>query len=602
MITNTGKNIVAKYLIGDASAYASYIALGCGQRPRPNITEKTGVGMALLQGTIAATATTTQVTGISTAGLVVGMTLTKTTGAGAFGGVTTIKSIDSPSQITIQSTTVNTTGSVTFRTGGVAALLSVSSITGLWKGAKITILSGAGVLDTISDTIITALTYNNTFTITPGPNTILSNTTIGLEIDPAKESLEFEMFRIPISSRGYVNDDGTNKIILTAQLPTEERYEISEIGIYSAGSNPSARQYDSRTISAFSSEEPWDLIVGSTINSPEPVTTLAEAQAAVYPNIQISLINPQNQITLNNIAIKTTTANGLFSSSTRIARYERPRFLNNVLLLRGTSSNIYEDSDSSKFVPYGDAPAFLQTIGQSVDLSQNSPSDLMKVAFSIIATNGSSNEVPNNARIVIDFSNSLGNEFARLSVDAKNTESLFSDNRYIVATKRLDELFYSTGQFSWKNVNVIKAYASTIDSLVVDEKALTTAGVATLTTASAHGLVVGDWVNVNLENDTFNGTHRVTEVLNSGTSFKYTIVSEDDIEAVTTSSGEGTVEVPAKNFYIAIDAIRIDNISTVNPLYGLTGYSIIQNVDEESIVKSPNTSNYIEYRFILDVT
>jgi hypothetical protein len=601
MITNTGKNIVAKYLIGDAPAYASYIALGCGQKPRPNVTEKTGVGMAIVTGgTVVAVSNTTQITGISsTDGLVVGMTLTKTSGVGAFGGTTIIKSIDSSTQITIESTAANTTGSIAFRTGGVAALLSVSSTSGLWNGAKIKVISGTGVLDTVSDTIITAVTYNNTFTVTPGPNVLLSNATISLEIDPAKQSLDFEMFRVPISSRGYVNDDGTNKIILTAQLPTEERYEISEIGIYSAGSNTSARQYDSRTISAFSSEESWDLNVGSTIISPERVETITAGNAAAYPDIQISLINPQNQMTLNNVAIKTTTANGLFANSTRASRYEKPRYLSSVLLLRGSSSNIYQADDESRLIPYGDSPAFLQSVGQNVDLSQNSSSDLIKIAFSLVSVNGESLAVPANARIVVDFSNNLGNEFARLSIDAKNSEFLFAQNRYVVATKRLDELFYS-GQFSWRNVNVIKVYASTTNSLSVLTKALTTTGVATLATPADHNLAVGDWVNVKLANSVFNGSYRVTEVL-STTSFKYQVSSSSPSE-VTESSGEGFVEVPAKDFYVAVDAIRVDNISTVNPLYGLVGYSIIQNLDEKTIVKSPNTNNYIEYRFVLDVT
>ena len=35
MITNTGKGILAKYLVGQAPAYASYIALGCGPKPFP---------------------------------------------------------------------------------------------------------------------------------------------------------------------------------------------------------------------------------------------------------------------------------------------------------------------------------------------------------------------------------------------------------------------------------------------------------------------------------------------------------------------------------------------------------------------------------------
>ena len=72
-----------------------------------------------------------------------------------------------------------------------------------------------------------------------------------------KEALDFEMFRVPISSRGFVNEGGLNKIVLTAELPTEERYEITEIGLYSAGSNPSAGAYDSKTVFAFTTAENW---------------------------------------------------------------------------------------------------------------------------------------------------------------------------------------------------------------------------------------------------------------------------------------------------------------------------------------------------------
>ena len=49
-----------------------------------------------------------------------------------------------------------------------------------------------------------------------------------------KTNLDFEMFRVPISSRGFVNENGIDKIVLTAELPTEERYEITEVGLYSA--------------------------------------------------------------------------------------------------------------------------------------------------------------------------------------------------------------------------------------------------------------------------------------------------------------------------------------------------------------------------------
>jgi hypothetical protein len=76
-----------------------------------------------LTGTIAGTSTSTTITGIaSTVGLLAGQVITRTSGTGAFGGVTTIASVDSLTQISITSTTSNTTGSVVFATGGVTNL------------------------------------------------------------------------------------------------------------------------------------------------------------------------------------------------------------------------------------------------------------------------------------------------------------------------------------------------------------------------------------------------------------------------------------------------------------------------------------------------
>ena len=86
----------------------------------------------------------------------------------------------------------------------------------------------------------------------------------------AKTNMDFEMFRIPIISRGYITENGISKIVLTAELPTEERYEISEVGIYSAGSNPSASGYDSRNLILFSQEENWQYVV----TTPTAITTV----------------------------------------------------------------------------------------------------------------------------------------------------------------------------------------------------------------------------------------------------------------------------------------------------------------------------------------
>lgn len=597
MITNTGKNIVAKYLIGDAPAYASYIALGCGPTPRPNISTMSEVSVANISGTVTSDGTPdvggqyiTPITGIgSTAGLLVGMTLTKVSGTGAFGENTTITSIDGPTQITVTSPTgAHTTGALVFKTGGLSQLLSTTSTSGLWINAKVTIVDGVGELNAFVDTKVSAISSDTTFTITPGPTTDLLDSTLFLEIDPNKNALDFEMFRVPVTSKGYVNDSGVNKIILTAQLPTEERYEISEIGLYSAGSNALAGQYDSKTLSAFSADENWQLSLGESLISPG----LTEQ---MFPEYQTSLINGLNFFNTDAPAVKTSSSNGVFANSTRSARYERPRYLSNVFMLKGSTSSIYELD--GVLDTYG-TPAFLQITGQGADLSRNASSDLLKIAFAIVSVDGNSSEVPDQARIIVEFSNNSGTQHARMEVEAKDSEYRFEGNRYINISKRLDELTYSSGQFSWRTVNVIKIYVATSTNLSVESKQISS-NIATLTTTSAHGLLPGEYVKVYNVDEDFDG---IRQVISSPTadSFTFALVGDDLLETGVVPNG--VAEVPNENFYLALDAIRVDNVSTANPLYGLTGYSIVQNSQQETISKSPNTNNYIEYRFILDVT
>lgn len=436
MITNTGKEIIAKYLIGTAPAFASYLAIGCGAKPRSNVTS---------------------ISGASSSG----------------------------------------------------ATVTVSTTANLWVGAKIEIISGTGTLSTVSNTLVTAITSDTQFTVSPTPTVNLSSATILIHVDPAKEVLDFEMFRVPITSRGYTNDGGVNKLIFTAELPTEERYEISEIGLFSAGANSSATSYDSRTITPFSSTEGWEYNDGSTISSPTAITE--------------KITNSSNVITSSSLAIQTNSNNLGFLDATRSARYERCRYLNNVIMLRGDTSNL---TSSGGVFSITSGAKYIQLTGQTVDLSRNSTADLLKVAFSVVNKDGASITQPDTIRVLVEFSNGDGTQYARLNAEMTNTVGKFSTNRYFVISKRLDELTYSTGStFSWNNVSTIKIYASAL---------------------------IGS--------------------------------------------------TPSSNYFIALDAIRLDNVATLNPLYGMTGYSIIQNTNAETVVKSANTNNYIEFRIITDAT
>jgi hypothetical protein len=90
--------------------------------------------------------------------------------------------------------------------------------------------------------------------------------------------------------------------------------------------------------------------------------------------------------------------------------------------------------------------------------------------------------------------------------------------------------------------------------------------------------------------------------LYTSANFTWNAVTVVKIYACVLSEDSGPSPVPSSDYYIALDALRLENVATVNPLYGLTGYSVIKTDGAETIIKSPNTSNYIEFRFSIGVT
>jgi hypothetical protein len=332
------------------------------------------------------------------------------------------------------------------------------------------------------------------------------------------------MFRVPISSRGFVNESGINKIVLTAELPTEERYEISEVGIFSAGANPSAGAYDSKNIFAFTSTENWQYHTTSS--------------AVAIPTISAPLDDPEddNIIATANAVFQSNADNSIFSKTARVNRYERCRFLNNIIFIKGNDANLTISEDSGPTEDHFVIEAgsnHIHLTGANVDFTKNSPTDELRLAFSLINKNGDSGSIPDTVRVLVDFSSTDAGtgEFARFEAEINhgtsgNPELVqdFSSNRYFVVSKQLQEL-YTTANFTWDAVTVVKIYASVID----------------------------------------NG-------------------------------------ITSSDYYVALDAMRLENVATINPLYGLTGYSVIKTDNAETIIKSPNTSNYVEFRFSIGVT
>lgn len=337
-----------------------------------------------------------------------------------------------------------------------------------------------------------------------------------------KQSLAFEMFRSPIISRGFVNENGLSKVVLTAELPTEERYEITEVGIFSAGSNPVAGSFDSRVIYSFADTDNWKYNPAglSAVDIPVKYEPLdGESQNGT--------INQDDKV------FSTNADNRIFTQNDRVARNERCRFLNNIIAMRGDTSTI--TIDGSGVMQAGSGSNYIRLDEISVDFTKNSPTDELRLAFSVVSKVANSVTIPDNVKILLEFSHTGPNssqEYARFQVNIDDTsysagtapkENNFATNRYIVSTNSFQDLKKSAN-FSWADASTAKIYTS---------------------------------------------------------------ITKDG--------------APSESFYICLDALRIENTTSTNSLYGLTGYSVIKNVQARPIIKSANTTNYIEFRFVLDV-
>jgi hypothetical protein len=348
--------------------------------------------------------------------------------------------------------------------------------------------------------------------------------------------LNFEMFRVPIVSRGYVNEEGGPKIVFTAELPTEERYEISEIGIYSAGANPSATGNDSRVLFSFSNRENWEQ---HDANSVTAINRYDENLSKPTPDFGDMVDTAAAED-----VFQTGSSNPFFTVPERSARNERCRFLNNILAIRGDESDLsisnidgkdrlIIDEENSKHI-------HVNPVG--INLEKNAPNDLMKIAFSVIGKNLSTPAVqPDEVRIMVEFApDDDASEYARFDAIVENgatyennagDESFvypkgmvdFSTNRYYVVSRQLQELRKSTG-FSWSKVSVVKIYAT---------------------------------------------------------------VLKDD--------------APSSDYFVCLDALRLDNVATENPIYGLTGYSPVKSPNAQTVLKDTNTKSFVEFRFAMGI-
>lgn len=539
MLTNTGKNILAKYLIGQAPAYASYIAFGCGPSAINastgsfgNYSDYTSLDFEMFRSPITSRGYVTE---------------------------TEQASIDSASG---NGTIITYTASNSFEAGDVVDIVGVDT---------------AGF--NIDNAIITSADADE-FTV--------ASSTVG-------------------SATGGTATRTLSSIVLTAQLPTDERYEITEIGVYSAGSNPSAGPADSRVLYSFDEDENWEYHIASGASTlTKYVQELDRLEDGTVPSgATLGSIN------VPDLVFEANADNPTLDNSVRINRNERPRFLNNIVFMRGDTSSLVGNDDA--IIPTSEDPnivngdgAHIHLNGITLNLDKNSGQDELRLALSIINKDGDTSNPP-EVKLILDFTSAddiygINQQYARMRIHLKSVQDDFNNNRYFVESYKLEDLEKSQ-EFSWRNVSAIKVFASIpAEDREVASKEVTD-GVATLTFALNHDFGVGGRITVSGVgsagdgDEDLNGIHTITAITDNTVSYSTSLA---DI-ASTNLSPAGTVSGYSSSYYVGLDALRLENTSTRNPLYGLIGYTVAKTSGGTPIIKEANTSNLLEFRFAMDV-
>jgi len=486
MITNDGKEIISKYLLGQVPSFATYLSIGCGAKPLlsnesiPNsIYAKQRMDFEMTR------------VPISSKGFV----------------------DDSVTYIITNKT------------------LS-SNIATLTTSATHDIVAGETVIISGVDA-----TFNGQYRVSSVTSNTFSYSLIASNVTSAA-----------VSPNGSVIVSRT-KVSLTAELPSGNKYDITEVGIWSTANNNLVSQYDSRMIFNFS--QSWQYH-GNNITPSSSTVSIGD------PPLRTLGSSTVTDIGVSDVTFYSETTDPLFQLNTRKLRKEGPRHLNRTLLVRGDMSTISPASGTawttsnilSNWVASG---THIHLNNISFDISGNNSADLLKLAFSVIDKTAVGSSIT-DAKILMEFFKDESNTtsaYAKAQIyvpgAANNGNQYLNDNKYYVAAWQLSQNIDYSNYSGSSAVTLSKPYVRFYSSTDFSPSEIRVCRI---------------WVMINV--------------------------------------GSASSPSASTNNYISFDGFRIDN-TLENPIYKMSGYSIIKGTGTP-ISKLANTNNYIDFRFSLGVS
>jgi hypothetical protein len=195
------------------------------------------------------------------------------------------------------------------------------------------------------------------------------------------------------------------------------------------------------------STENWQLFTSSTLSS--------------VPLVTYSTIGSGNAITITEKAFRTNSDNTFFNS-TRIARQERPRFLQDTIILAGNLSDFVAPVSPATFpTTSGD---YITLPDFRTDFSRNNPDDELRISYSLINSVSVPSQIPKSINIMLEFLTNTNESAKYLFRDTHATNLVsgagpYASSRYKVKSLKISEGNLSAG-FSWKDVRAFNIWAN----------------------------------------------------------------------------------------------------------------------------------------------
>lgn len=448
-----------------------------------------------------------------------------------------------------------------------------------------------------------APSYASHIAIGCGAVPVDENTDISL--DPTTQALEFEMLRVPVTTRGVVND------LFTKQLVSIDRSLGGE--------------------SVLETSDNHGMKIGQEFTLNFPSLTYGEANfqqesgsSFVVKNITANTITFTDPNRADEDSWPEPSASGeeslgylVFSKERIIFKAELPsdqRYQITELALYPANNNIAAAQYDSKVISsFSSAEGWQWNNGTSIEVipvkvaieddENNILNSLTGTICFLAASNPAFDQTPRKQRYE---PTRFKNQFILLAGNSCNLDSNFDivgANSYLETTNiSLDLSKNSPDDFIKLAFSLISGDLNPggggADTVRIKLQFINnfTSGFATPPAATA---------NIELTSSDFssgNNRYKIVDfqlkdfVRDSG--FAWSNINLIRLYGSIFAGG-----VPTSGVYLGLDGLRLDNVNTQNPLYGMTAFTKIKNAREnlQPILKLENTSNYIEYRFSLGV-